>query len=269
MKRLLLTAVLASQSTGNAALAQKPRGSILPAGADTNDANAFYQFGATVLAQRPRDALAAFQWARRLAPDWADPLYGEWIASLLSRRNLLRGYMEGSRAAMRSKEIRTIDSLYYHALTLNPFMYRRFDRLLFDGYFDVLVENYQRRYGRTLDAAAERHYFDQSLAENWNLRGWLAYADGRFDHAIKAYGSSLAGAKYKAGPLAARARAAFLKGDYAAALTEMKAAIAHLRDTGEDDLVFVYDSKALFEHSVAVVHEMMGDRRAEVLCPSR
>jgi hypothetical protein len=53
-----------------------------------------------------------------------------------------------------------------------------------------------------LDPFAAKHYFDQSLVENLELRGWLAYADGRFDDAILAYSGSIKGARYT--PRAAR-----------------------------------------------------------------
>ena len=58
----------------------------LAAGADTNSANAYYEFGLERLERRPKRAADAFYWACRLEPTWAEPWYAQWVARLLAPR---------------------------------------------------------------------------------------------------------------------------------------------------------------------------------------
>lgn len=239
------------------ALAQQfPRRPRLPAAADTNSANAYYQYGARVLRDKPRDAAAAFYWAHEITPDWPDPLYGRWVAMLLDRRGKLQGYLEGDKRIVRSGEFRAIDSLYYRALALNPFVYRRFDNLLFDEYFDIVLRRAQARVGRPIDPTEARFVFDREIADEPALQAWLEYARGQFPLAVKTYTTAIHRAKTKAGLLAARARAYFLSSAYDSALADMTAALAEERGSDEKDVVRFYDSKAVFEHSIAIVHEI-------------
>jgi tetratricopeptide (TPR) repeat protein len=235
----------------------------LPAGADTNDVMAYYQYASDVLRGKPELAAEAFWWAHRLAPDFPDALYGAWLASLLCRRGQLPAYMDGDRGVVTSKAFRAIDSLYYRALALNPFVYRRFDRVLFDAYIDIYADRIESQYGRgQLNRAALRFEFDKEVMSDPSLRGWMAYADGRWDVAIDAYTSALKRARQKASLLASRARAAFLKSDYDAAMADMTAALEERRKTEDKDLIRFYDSKAVFEHSIGVIHQLRGDPAA-------
>src|SRR5574341_1218471 len=158
------------------ASAQKvPKRPALPAGADTNDVMAYYQYGSDVLRDKPERAADAFYWAHRLSPDFPDALYAAWLASLLSHRMQLPEYMEGNRSVVRSKTFRAIDSLYYGALAQNPFVFRRFDRLLFDTYLDVYTDRLVAQYGDRIDRSRLRYEFDKDIMSNPYLRGWLAY----------------------------------------------------------------------------------------------
>jgi tetratricopeptide (TPR) repeat protein len=268
MRRLLIARAAASLlclvvALPLAASAQKlSRRPSLPAGADTNDMMAYYQYGSDVLRDKPELAAEAFWWSHRLAPDFPDALYGVWLASLLCRRMQLPEYMDGDRGVVTSKAYRAIDSLLYRALALNPFVYRRFDRMLFDTYLDVYADRLQVRYGSRLDRAALRFEFDKEVMSSPSLRGWMAYAEGRWEAAIGAYTSALKRARHKASLLASRARVAFLKNDYDAALADITAALEERRKTEDKDLVYFYDSKAVFEHSMGVIHQLRGDPAA-------
>jgi tetratricopeptide (TPR) repeat protein len=233
-----------------------PRRPKLPAQADTNSANAYYQFGANVLWDKPRDAANAFYWAHEIIPDWPDPLYGRWVAMLLDRATQLPAYLEGNRRVVQSRDVRAIDSLYFRALALNPFVYRRFDHLLFDEYFEMAMRRLDASAGRHLDRSEARFEFDQEVDQVPALSAWLLYSKGQFPSAIQEYTVALARAKYKAGLLAARARASFLNGDYDAALGDLTAALQEERASDEKELVHFYDSKAVFEHSIGIIHEM-------------
>jgi Tfp pilus assembly protein PilF len=212
-----------------------------------------------VIRANPRAASQAFYWAHRLSPDWPDPLYGRWLAMLLAERGRLPDYLEGRSRVVRSKTFRSIDSLYYQAMTLNPFLYRRLDRILFDTYIEIQAQRYESESGRRQNIGEIQFEFERYLKSAPFVRGWMAYAEGRFDEAVQGYTSALKLERYQAGILAARARAAFLEADYLAAREDLTAALAELRasDNQDDDLIYLYDSKALFEHSLAVVYESM------------
>jgi tetratricopeptide (TPR) repeat protein len=231
----------------------------LPAGADTNDANSYYQYGVAGLRERPGAAAQAFFWAHRLSPDWADPLYGQWVATLL-RSSRLPEYLDGDRNTVRSKEYRSVDSLLYAALALNPFIYRRFDRMLFDEYIQIYARRYEARTGRILNRAILFDQFREDvLSDNPSLWGWMQYAEGRWAEATEAYNLALKRVRHPASVLASRARVSFLKNDYPAALADMQAALEDRQKIEEKDLVYFYDSKAVFHHSIGVLYELMKD----------
>ena len=243
--------------------AQKPpKRPTLPAGADTNDAMAYHAYGIGMLRDKPGNAADAFYWAHRLSPDFPDALYGEWLASVLSRRGQLPDYMNGARGVVNSKTYRAIDSLLYGALALNPFVYRRFDRMLFDTYVDIFTQRLESRYPGRVNRSDVRYEFDTEVMTDPSLRGWMAYADGRWDDAIEAYTRAIKRERRTSGLLAARARVEFLKSDYDAALADMTAALEERRKTEDKDVVYFYDSKAVFEHSIGVIHELRHDRAA-------
>lgn len=231
----------------------------LPADADTNDAGAYYQYGAAVMRDHPGEAAKAFYWAHRLGPDWPDPLYGQSVALLLDQRGLLPEYLQRSRGVAKSKDLRASDSLFQAALALNPFVYRRFDRLLFDGYIEAIGRRYRSMAGQAPENGELRFAFEREMQGNPFLRGWMACAQGRFYEASQAYTAALERVPANAELLVARARVEFLMLAYPAALTDLNGALAELRKTENRDLVLVYGSKALLEYSVGVVHVRMGN----------
>jgi tetratricopeptide (TPR) repeat protein len=255
----VLSCALAAGLPGSGSAQEPARRVKLPAEADTNDAAAYYQYGVQVVRNNPRAAAQAFYWAHRLSPDWPDPLYGRWLAMLLDQRGRLPDYLEGRSGVVRSKTFRSIDSLYYQALTLNPFLYRKLDRMLFDTYLEVVAQRYESASGRRQNIGEVQFEFERYLKDAPFVRAWMAYAEGRFGEAVQGYTSALKLERYQAGILAARARAAFLRSDYLAAREDLTAALAELRasDDQERDLIYFYDSKALFEHSIAVIYESM------------
>jgi Tfp pilus assembly protein PilF len=244
-----------------AAPAQEPSRRLkLSADADTNDPNAYYQHGLAIIRDKPRMAAQAFYWAHRLAPDWPDPLYGQSLALLLDQRGLLPKYLEGGRGAAKSKDLRASDSLFRAALALNPFVYRRFDRMLFDAYIEIVGRRYRSVAGQPPDNGGLRFAFEREILGSPFLAGWMAFAQGHFVEATQAYTAALERAPSKAEVLVSRARAEFLMLAYPAALSDLTEALAELRRTEEEDLAPFYDSKALLEYSVGVVHQRMGNQ---------
>lgn len=82
---LLLAAshALAAQRLGPAEV--RPR---LRDVADTNDAQAYYDLGLSIIERDPGQAAAAFYWAARINPAWGDPLYARRAALQIGRASL-------------------------------------------------------------------------------------------------------------------------------------------------------------------------------------
>jgi len=154
MSRALALVLAIVAVTPLPALAQKePRRPKLPASADSNSASAYHEFGLNNLRSRPDEALAAFHWAARMEPGWAEPLYAKRVAYHLSAPHRLADYLL-RRGYYRSKEVRAIDSLQNEALLRNPLLYRAHDMLL-------LYKWYERK-GSTIRLTFERHRSDGS-----------------------------------------------------------------------------------------------------------
>ena len=116
----------------------------LESDADTNDARAYYALGVRLFDHDPKTAAAAFYWATRLEPGWAEALYARRLTGLMTNRWLLMRYVEGSPQTRRSAEALRLDSLEYRALRLNPFFSRDLDPPFYLYYVVTLVEDQVR-----------------------------------------------------------------------------------------------------------------------------
>jgi tetratricopeptide (TPR) repeat protein len=99
--------------------------------ADTNDANAYYYRGLGTIAMRPDTAAAAFYWVTQLDPWRADAYYARSVAllrTLWGPHRELEMWLPKRRP--KENEMRVIDSLNQIAYRLDPYIDRRFDRLV-------------------------------------------------------------------------------------------------------------------------------------------
>ncbi len=94
------------------------------------------------------------------------------------------------------------------------------------------------------------------------LRAEEAYGQGRYQDALRLYDEALRTARRKSRLRTERSRLFALVGNHQAALTEMELAIQEMRREDARDLVFLYESKALLEHGVGMLHERLGNRDA-------
>jgi tetratricopeptide (TPR) repeat protein len=234
----------------------RPKGAV----ADTNDAQAYFDFGLQEFERDPQLAAASFYWAARLNPGMADALYARRAALLMSDNNLRRTYIEGGRGARDSKKLRALDSLYLRALKLNPLLYRRLDRRVLTTH---IVENMQREVRRS-GGEPDRAAIDYAV-ESWlrtadpEFRGWIAYGDGRFSQALSYYASAAKSSKFKAGVRIERGRIFGMIGQLDSAISELQLALTEMRSRDTKDLVYFYDSKALFEHTIGTLLEQKDD----------
>lgn len=265
MRRTLALALTLAAVAGSVPLeAQRrpavPRRPALAAAADSNDARAYLQFAAQNLATRPAEAADAFYWAYQLDPTSADALYGRYAALLLSSPRRLVDYTNGERRVMRSPEVQAIDSLYFRALTMDPFFYRKYEINVFRMYLLQSVRDDTQ--GFVADAAIEAE-IDRwmSRAGPW-MKATEAYAYGRFPEALDFYNQALPRARAKSLVRAERGRLYAHVGNHPLALVEFGHALTEMRREDERNLVFLYESKALMEHGIAMLHERMGNRDA-------
>ena len=91
------------------------------------------------------------------------------------------------------------------------------------------------------------------------MQAWQAYGEGRFTDALRLYGDAIKDARYKAGYRTDRGRLFFQLDQSDSALTELTQAVDELRKTEKKDLVYVYESKALLEHSIGLVQQRLGN----------
>jgi tetratricopeptide (TPR) repeat protein len=265
MKAILrLAAVAAVVLAASPATGQRvhdtPARPSLPAAADTNDARVYYAHGVERLTrQSPGEAAAAFYWAHQLDPAWSAPLYGRYAALLMSHPRRLVDYWEGSRRVVRSGEVMGIDSLYFRALTLDPFLYRRFEKDIVRLYMVTMIMERNRL--RESDRNEIDFHVNNYLRSGSGpyMRGVIAYGEGRFPEALRFWDESLRRARRKGWIRTERGRLFGHVGNDAAALVEFGHALTEWRGREEREMVYVYESKALLEHSIGALHERMGN----------
>ena len=239
-----------------------PRRPRLAAAADTNDARAYYRWGREQLERRPAEAAAAFYWAAQIDPGWADPLYGRHVALLMSDPRRLVRYWDGDRRTRTSPEVLAVDSLYFRALRIDPFVQRPFEREL----VRVLVMNLLGGDVPGADAALAAFYTETILSDMPPLlRGRVLAGEGRLPQALQAYDEALRESRGRRSETRRyirheRGRMFALAGNDSAALAELQQAIDMGVEEEREELVRFYDSKAVLEHSRGMVLERAGRR---------
>lgn len=256
---LLLAAVSAAAPLHAQRRGEAPRRPALAAAADTNDARAYLRLGTQSIESRPAVAADAFYWAYQLDPTLAEALYGRYAALLLSNPRRLVNYWNGDRRTVRSAEVLAMDSLYFRALTMDPFLYRRFETHVLRTYLREVVRQDAQLAGVQLPEALLEREVSAYLrdAGPW-LQALDAYASGRFEDALRLYNEALPRARSKSGLRAERGRLFAHVGNNQGAAAEFALALEEMRKEDQRNLVFLYESKALMEHGVGMLHERMG-----------
>ena len=233
----------------------------LPAGSDRNDPWSYYRLAQSQLRDDPEKAANAFYWAARLNPTWAEPFYGRRVALLLRDPRRLSRYMRGDKGVIRSRETQAIDSLYLQALTLNPFLGPQLDHMILDALINQVSTDYANRSGASPNEIAyEMRRFLSEGPPEW--RALTAYREGRYEDALSLYAKAISQSHDKAPIMAERGRLFYQIGQHDSALVELTRAIQEMRKEDKNDLVFFYQSKALMEERIGLIHRAKGDRNA-------
>ncbi len=229
---------------------QQPARPELSAGADRNDPWTYYRLAQSTLTESPQKAADAYYWAARLNPIWAEAFYGRRTALLLSDLRMLT-----------VRETMGIDSLYLYALTLNPFLGPSLDHLI----LDAVIQEYSRQYANSSGASPNEVAYEVQKYITMGPPEWQAvraYRDGRYDDALSLYAKAIPRSKQKGSILAERGRLFYQIGQHDSALVMLTQALAELRKADKDDLVFFYESKALMEQRIGMIHRVKGDKAA-------
>jgi tetratricopeptide (TPR) repeat protein len=175
-------------------------------------------------------------------------------------QSLRKTFIEGGRRARDSKQLRALDSLYLRALNLNPMLYRRLDRRLLTAHIVDDAEREARRSGSQVSRSEINFVVDGWLRDAGpEFRGWVAYGDGRFDQALSYYAAAEKSTKFKAGIRIERGRIFGMIGQLDSAIAQLRLALTEMRSRDTKDLVYFYDSKALFEHTIGTLLEQKND----------
>lgn len=271
MRKLpLFVALLGLAAAVPAAHAQRlrvhdvPRRPALWAQADTNSANVYYLWGLQNVERDPEGAAAAFYWAERLNPGWADALYGRRTALMMANPQRLVDYVEAKGYTQRDAEILAMDSLVLRATQRAPFLYTVLEKPYWMLYFRTAFDAIIRRATGTANVASSEYLLQTMLADNSDpsLRAWLDYSAGRFPAAAQGYQRALRGSRRAFGLRVQMGRARFMAGDFPGAAAAISEAIAQGREVDRREVVRVYESKAILEFSRATALEQAGDSTA-------
>jgi hypothetical protein len=237
---------------------EAPRRPRLAADADTNDARAYYRRGEELLA-RPRQAAEAFYWAGQLDPGWPEALYARYATLLLADRRRMVLYLLGDPRTLAQPEVAELDSLYARALRLDPFLRLRFEREMALQFVHALA------FGVESDPRSTNPNAVMQMMPPL-LRGRVLAGEGRLLEARDAYDEALRERGREAFPPRLvrheRARMYVLAGNDSMAGVELRLALEAGAADEATRVSRVYESKALLEHGMAVLHERAGDRDA-------
>lgn len=254
---VLLGSVIGAAPLGAQRLGPEPKARRGTFAADSNDAIAIYNNGLQLIDRDPQKAADAFYWAARLNPTYADPLYGRYAALLLKDQGLLRRWLQRNDRAP-AKDMRQLDSLVLRALTINPFLFRRFDKSIFNAAIRAEISrsaNATQVNGAELDFAIQG-YLNSGGA---GVQGWMAYNEGRLTDALTLLATAEKGTKRKANLRIDRGRIFGQRGEADSAIAQFQAALTEMRTRDEKEFVILYNSKAMLEHSIGTLLEGRDD----------
>jgi tetratricopeptide (TPR) repeat protein len=237
----------------------EPKRPKLAAGADTNDAHAYFDFAVEQLAKEPQRAADAFYWASRIEPTWADAYYARRLALMMKDVNRSWRYSSGDRKAM--EEARMLDSLMYRAMTINPFIERTLDRQYLNAVLDDIAFRAAR--GPRGNSGQMRDMLDE-FVRAWPpaMRAWLAFSDGWYAGAASLYTQAIKADTANWQLLADRGRVYFSMNVLDSARMDFTNAIEKIRKAETKERVIIYESRALLEHSLGAVYQRQGNIEA-------
>ena len=246
MKRLALAsccAVAWVSSLATSAAAQGkdepvPRRPALKASADTNDWMEYQRYAMNIIAANPSRAADALYWAERLDPTRAEPPMSRWAALWMTKPHLLADYWTGSEKIRNSPSVRRLDSLNYAARLRDPMVNQAVRLLIVQAGLNHLTGRGNWEWDREPE-----------------MRAWLDYARGNFSHAAAQLARVIDKDTEKHNALRYTRALAFAgMQEFDSAAAELTRLVAEMHRRDEKEIVFFYDSKAMFEYATGVMH---------------
>lgn len=212
----------------------------LPAGADTNDAAAYYSRAEPMVrfGMKLDTAEMALYWASRLDPGWPDPIFARGMVILRALQHDAFETWQRTRSVRATRGIgltprqtQLVDSLMRIAWAHNPF--------LFTGLEFPQVD--PRRLGDPVQV------------------GSLAYATRQFATAESAFAVALQKHPDDVGLRIYRAQALFFLGRYDSTVAELEAARDSVRGHAGARLSVIVPSVEMFEYAIGIVRVQQDD----------
>lgn len=213
---------------------------LLPTGADTNAAGAYYRRGEAMVrfGVKLDTAEMALYWASRLDPSWPDPIYARALVILRAAQQdafetwlTTRSIGAIKRVTLSPRQIQLVDSLMRVAWMRNPFLF-------------LDLENVQLAPGRPGD--------------KWRA-AWSAYATRRFASAESLFARELRKHPEDIGLRIYRAKALFYLQRYDSAVAELAAARDSIRGRTEARVSPVLPSVEMFEYGIGIARVQQDD----------
>ena len=233
----VIAAVLLLAAAGSPLDAQKnapkePKRPKLVAGADTNDAREYHEYGIHPKTSW-KDAFNGFYWAYRLEPDEPAYLFAQYVAMWNRQPYEWRAhYYDGADFVVNSKEAAQIDSVYYQAIIRDPYVHLYGDRCIVSQWVDEV----------------DSEMLAAALLEEGNC----------YKQAAERYSRVLAKSPGNTNALYARSRARYFVRDYAGAAEDAQALVKILSARDQKKLRAIYQTKTVFEYMTGYAYMRMG-----------
>lgn len=219
--------------TREASLLRAPDGKALPSiprDADPLDWETWYDRGVTLLKFDGRAAERAFARAAQLRPDRAEPFVARWVAVHVSDPERFARYLDDDARTLRDPRVARADSVRDLAFRRNPFVHQGLTMVVFDalpGYWghDDATRGWLALANADLFKAA--HFFGEVLRRQPERNPWLRFV---------------------------RASALLNAGKPDSAQAELTTLLAARRARDARLTVRSYESKALLEYAVGLIH---------------
>ena len=235
--RASLVASLVATGGAETARAQQPsvpERPALPAGADPNSWEAYFDLGVQAFRRDAEISSAAFYWASRVDPSRAEPYFARWAVILQrTKHETVGAYLRRDEKVTIQPAFVEADSVRELALARNPFVHRGLEVIYFDG-------------------------LPGRFSDDRDTRAWIAYGSGDFPRAIQLLTTSI-DRKGKAGLWLRydRATAAVMAGNLPLALSDLTTLVGELRAADEKEAVTFYRSKHLLLYMIGMIQRQL------------
>jgi tetratricopeptide (TPR) repeat protein len=237
MRRLLiaLTALVLGAPLAGAPHAAAQARPAVPAAADPNDWESYFDLGERMFDTAPSQADTVFAWAARLDPTRAEPLMARWAVFYARDEGLWINYLNDDERTLRRPDVIMNEERLRLAQVRNPFVHRGLEAAL-------------------LSMLGRRLLWDRST------EAFLAYGRGDFRRAATNF-AALVRANPRRNFRLRHYRALSLvgAGQPDSAAVEIERLLTALRQSDAEEVGDAYESRALWEHALGMIHETTGD----------